>query len=287
MAYNAHKLHYFNLFFEDIPFYKALKKQKVIKEGQFGYDIIHPYCKPIHVEMDKWLHVAFKHDYAKRYQRRLGAFRKNNIKLQSVLNELMSAYFLEKYLKMRYKEYEPPAVKDNFGEWIFTKNKKDVFIEVKSPWEKRTTGTRHYSQYDKLMKDIKKAYKQRPKRKMPFLLIIIDELQLHLTQYNHELLDALYGKRALCFAGPDKGTLKYIGYGVVDKRSIFQRNIHRILSGVAVLRFVVTPNIKFEIGNVGYSFSIYHNPFCHRECKLNTNWFRPYKQYLSHNKMIK
>lgn len=277
---------YFNKFFNDIPFYKQLKQRDSIEEGEFGFDLIHPYCRLIRVEMNKWFELAYKHNYAEHYQKRLSRIKRNNNRLQSVLNELMGANFLDSHLKMQFKKHKPPAVKGNFGEWIFTKNKKEIFIEVKSPWEKRRTGTFAYSQYDKLMKDIKKAYKQRPERKMPFLIFITDELQLHLMQYNHELLDVLYGKRALVFTGPKKGTLQYEGYGIVDKRSIFQRNMHRMLSGIGVLRFVVTPNIKFEIANVDYSFNIYYNPFCHEECRLNTKWFRPYKQYLSHNEII-
>lgn len=287
MLCKSDELYYFNLFFKNIPFYRLLKKQNTIKDGQFGFDLVHPHCKPIWIEMNKWFEMAYKYNYAECYKRRLNRIRKKNIILQSMLNELMVAYFLHNRLHMQFRYYKPPAVRGRFGEWLFCKEKQDIFVEVKSPWEKRVKGSRFIGQKSKLMKDIKKAYKQRPTSKMPFIIFITDDLQLHLSQYNEELLDVLYGDRALCFTAPNKnGAIEYLGYNVINKRVIFQKNLHRGLSSIGILSLTFDLNLKLEIIDIDYAFTIYHNRLCYQECQPDFNWFKPYKQYLSHYEII-
>lgn len=277
---------YFDQFFNDLPFFQSLKSADSEKNKRVSIYLTHPSQSIFQTEINKWLGIAYKHNVANHYKQRLSGNNVNFISLQSVVNELMVAYFVSNYLNMQIKKHNPPAAKNKFGEWIFTKNSREMFVEVKTPWEEHREGTFAYSQFNKLETKLKKAYKQKPTKQIPFVIFITDDLNLSPTIYNHELIDVLYGQRGICFSKFENGCLKNPEYKVVDRRSIFQRNIRRGLSGVASLRFMVWLDETLKKDQGKYHFSLYHNPYCHAECKLTIDWFKPYKQYLSHNKTV-
>ena len=281
------KLYYFNLFFNNIPWYRQLKEKSNIKGGGFGFELIGPEYEALREEMNCWLHMAYEYGYAAYYRKRLSRIRSNK-KLWEILNELEVAHFLRNNIQMEFKECKPPAVK-GYGEWIFAKDNNEIFIEVHTPFEKRKEGTYMYIKLPKLMKDIGKKYKkQKPTTNIPFIIFIIDSLALPLTYCNEDLLNALYGRRAECFSVSMHGHRgQYLGNRTVEWLGIFQRTIRRQLSAVAVLKMEEVRNHKAENDNMKYLCCIYHNPFCREECRLNIDWFRPYKQYLSHDDIVK
>lgn len=229
-------------------------------------------------EIDKWLEIAYEHKIVENFKKRLSG-NVTFIGLQCILNELMAAYFVHAELKIGIKQYSP-AVKDNkMADWLFTKDNQKIYVEVKTPCEERREGTFFYSQYDKLFEAIRKKYCQRPENKGPFVVFTTDELNISPVLHDDELIDVLYGKRAIVFHEFNGKSLKQPSYEVVDRRSIFQRNIRRNLSGVAILKFMVWFDDILMKDTGKYHFTFYHNPYCYEECRLAPEWFRPFKQY--------
>ena len=200
--------------------------------------------------------------------------------LKAVLYELMVAYFMQEKLGMIITGYSPPAKNEKTVDWLFEKDKQKFYVEVKTPWEERREGTFFYSQYQKLFKTIKDAYKQRPNSDTPYIICITDDLNLFPAIYCDEIIDVLYGKRALVFPEFNGRILGKPRDEIVDRRSIFQRNIRRSLSGVAVLSYMpcCDPSKLRDVGK--YYFVLFHNPFCNEKCRINPKIFKPFRQYI-------
>lgn len=274
------EMHYLNAFFENLPFFKSINNKN---NGERLFTYLRDSSNLVlQQEIDKWLKIAYEHKIVDYFKKRLSG-NTTFIDLSCILNELMVAHFVHTMLNMRIKQYSP-AVKDNkMADWLFEKDIQEIYVEVKTPWEKRREGTFFYSQYDKLFESIRKKYSQRPKNKEPFVICITDELNLSPAVHKpavRELTDALYGKRAIVFHKFNGRCLQEPSYDVIDRRSIFQRSIRRNLSGVAVLKFMVwfDDNLMKDIGK--YHFTFYHNPYCYEENRLNPEWFKPFKQYV-------
>ncbi len=273
---------YFRKFFEDLPFFKAIETKSDDNSKRLCTYLKDPTQVVFQQEIDKWLKIAYEHNIVDNFKKRLSG-NVTFIGLQCILNELMVAYFVHVELKMRIKQYSPAVKNNKMADWLFEKDNQAMYVEVKTPWEERREGTFGYSQYDKLFESIRKKYSQRPKNKEPFVIFITDELNLSPAVHKpavRELTDALYGKRAIVFHEFNGKSLKQPSYEVVDRRSIFQQNIRRNLSGVAVLKFMVwfDDNLMKDIGK--HHFILFHNPYCFKECRLDPEWFKPFKQYV-------
>ena len=273
------EMNYLNAFFENLSFFKSINNKNNAESKRLFTYLKDPSNIVFQQEIDEWLKIAYEHKIVDDFKKRLS----DNITfidLSCILNELMVAHFVHTMLNMRIKQYSP-AVKDNkMADWLFEKDIREMYVEVKTPWEKRKEGTFFYSQYDKLFESIRKKYSQRPKNKEPFVIFITDELNISPVLHDDELIDVLYGKRAIVFHEFNGKSLKQPSYEVVDRRSIFQQNIRRNLSGVAVLKFTVWFDDSPMKDTGKYHFTLYHNPYCCEECRLNPEWFKPFKQYV-------
>lgn len=269
---------YFNQFFIDLPFYKSLDSKKDAASKR-----LHCYLKEVsnrifQQEINKWLKLAYEQNIVDGLKQRLSG-NVTFITLQSVLNELMVAYFMQTNLGMNVKRYSPLIKSNKMADWLFEKGNQEMYAEVKTPWEESREGTFFYSQYKKLFKTVDDGYEQRPEGTKPFVIFITDELNISPVFHDDELIDVLYGKRAIIFHEFDGKTLKQPSNEVVDKRSIFQQKIRRSLSAVAILRFTFSPESEKK-GEGYYLFRIYHNPYCFEQRRLNQSLIKSFKQYV-------
>lgn len=278
---------YFREFFEHLEFYKNLKEPKTeIKEGLWVY-LKSPSHQTYQREIDKWLKFAKEHDLWERYQKQFQQKKFNFYEIKSKLNELMVGYFLEAKYGLRMVEYEPSGNNSQKGDWLVeTVDKNSIFIEIKSPWEKRRAGA--YSHYKKLLEAIKNGYCHLPRQRCQTIIIISDELNISPVNFDDELIQVLYGKQAICFKVGPNGPLEEPHVEIVDRRSVFQRKMRRSLGAVAVVNFNVyfDPPIKngkivWAKANKGkYLFKIYHNPFALEKVKISREVFKGWPQFI-------
>jgi len=270
---------YFNKFFGDIPFFKSLDNMDDNNSRKLKIYLKHPSKIVFQKEIDKWLKIAYEQKIEEDFKKRLGG----NVTFKSLnacLNELMVAYFMQEKLGISIKRYSPPVKDEKSVDWLFEKDKQEFYVEVKTPWEEQREGTFFYSQYQKLFKTVKDAYKQRPDSDTPYIICITDALILPPAMYSDEIIDVLYGKRALVFPEFNGRILGKPRYDIIDKRSIFQQEIRKNLSGVAILRYIpyLDPVKLLDVGR--YHFVVFHNPYCKEKCRINPEIFKPFRQYL-------
>jgi hypothetical protein len=230
-------------------------------------------------EIDKWIKIAYDLRIVTNFQQRLSG-KVTFMSLQAVLNELMVAYFMQTHIGMKIKQHSPPAKGSKQDDRLIGTNNQEVYVEVKTPWEEKREGTFWYSQYDKLFQTIDDGYDQRPENKKPYLICITDELNMTPALFPYEIEDALYGKRAIILSNYNKGQFKDSHYDVIDRRSIFQQNLRRGLSAVAIVKYMVWFNEEKRQDEGKYHFVLYHNPYCFEECRLNPDYFKSFRQYV-------
>ncbi|KPJ72283.1 hypothetical protein AMJ52_06825 [candidate division TA06 bacterium DG_78] len=282
---------YFNRFFNDLPFFKSLRITNTEKDEGVCVLLKHPSHHIFQEEIDKWLGVAYKYGVEDHYRLRLSGH-VDFVLLRSTLNELMAAYFLDNMLNFELKQPYPSSGSGKYGEWLYLKENQEIFIEVKSPWERRRIGTRGYSHYNRLKDKIIEGHEHKPLRKMPFIVFITEALNISPAFHNRELKDVLYGKVGIGLEGSENGSLKPVG-GVITQKGLFQKDKRNGLSAICILRLnvfldkIMVVDKRVTIVNKhSYHFSIYHNSLCYTECKLNPDWFRNYNQYFSHTKEL-
>jgi len=274
------KISSFDKFFSNLQFFKSLDSKGDAESKRLQVYLTDTSYVVFQKEINNWLKIAYDLDVVKNFQLRLsgkGSF----VSLQAVLNELMVAYFMQTHIGMKIKQYSPNAKGTQKADWLINTGNQDIYVEVKTPWEQTREGSFFYSQYDKLFQTINDGYDQRPGNKQPYLIFITDELNLSPSSYPYDIEDALYGKKAIILSNYDKGQFKDSHYDVRDKRSIFQRNIRRELSAVAVLKYMVWLNVEKMQNEGEYHFVLCHNPYCFEECKLNPERFKSFRQYVA------
>jgi hypothetical protein len=284
---NKTNMQYFNKFFSDLPFFQLLEKTNADKDERLYIYLKDKSNNVFQEEINKWFGIAYKYRVEDYYKKCLVG-RVNFTLLWSTLNELMVAYFLETMLNFKFKLPQPSAGTGKRGEWLYQKENLEIFIEVKSPWEKRRMGTYFYRHSDKLKDKVIEGHEHKPLKRIPFIVFITDALNISPAFHNRELKEALYGEVKICLEGYNKGSFKSTKQVIIEN-GLFQKNKRNGLSAICVLKLNVFPDAVKVIENQvtiidkhSYHFSIYHNPLCYSECKLNKDWFRHYRQYFSH-----
>ncbi|MEW6544078.1 MAG: hypothetical protein AB1411_10760 [Nitrospirota bacterium] len=279
---------WFKRFFGGVSWFKSLTSRSTGDLSGLWIYLRKSSQKCFQNEIDKWVKVAIKRGKEQTYQRRLEIpLKKLNLyHVKSVLNELMVAHFFESECGFHIDELEPLGHATKRGDLLIRSPQgTQIFLEVKSPWEPKRQGGA-FSSYARIRQAIEEGYLKLPKRQIPTLILLADELNVSLTSFDRELIQVLYGKTAIVYSVDlMTGRGHNPRHAIVDRRGVFQRTQRTSLGAVAVLKHIVYPVIRKHNRNFiqedisKYIFRIYHNPFAHPDSQIPSHDFPAVAQF--------
>jgi len=199
--------------------------------------------------------------------------------LMAILNEPLTALFLENVFGWDFRAYQPSGKGSRKGDWLFEYERNQrVFVEVKTISEapKPQVGTCNY--VNRIKKTLDSAYNQLPKSRHSTLVVLHDLLIPSLSSLPEGvnfMLDALFGKEVITIPVGPNGPQGQAMLTRLNRDKWVQPQKNRNLGAVATLGYLARSSIDFY-----WYWRVYHNPYCQPEVAIFPRAFGNCRQFV-------
>lgn len=197
--------------------------------------------------------------------------------LMDILNEPLTALFLEDVLGWDFRAYQPGGKGSHKGDWLFEYGgKQQVFVEVKTISEAPKPQVGTYNYVNRIKKTLDSAYNQLPESGYSTLVVLHDLLIPSLSSLPEGVnfvLDALFGKEVITIPVGPNGPQGQARLVRLNRNKWVQTKKNRNLGVVATLGYLAHSSIDFY-------WRVYHNPHCHPEVALPPQAFGNCRQFV-------
>lgn len=199
--------------------------------------------------------------------------------IMEILNEPLTALFLDNMLGWDFRAYQPGGKGRHKGEWLFEYGgKQQVFVEVKTISEAPEPQVGTYNYVDRIKKTLDSAYDQLPESGYSTLVVLHDLLIPSLSSLPEGVnfvLDALFGKEVTTAPVGSSDPQGQARLTRLNRDKWVQPQKHRNLGAVATLGYLARISIDFY-----WFWRVYHNPYCHPEAAISPRAFRNCRQFV-------
>jgi len=199
--------------------------------------------------------------------------------LMDILNEPLTALFLDNVLGWDFRAYRPGGKGRHEGEWLFEYGEKQqVFVEVKTISEAPKPQVGTYNYVNRIKKALKSAYYQLPESGYSTLVVLHDLLTPSLSSLPEGVnfvLDALFGKEVTTTPVGSSDPQGQARLTRLNRDKWVQPQKNRNLGAVATLGYLARSSIDFY-----WYWRVYHNPYCHPEAAIFPRAFGNCRQFV-------